>query len=620
MAYNYLRQTFNLHLPAARTLRCWYSTIETSPDFTNASFDALKQRAVIKKENGENLLVGLLLDGMFIRQHSQWDKAGKKFLGHNMVREQAEGRVSLPLASNALVLMVCGLEGDFKIPIGYFLNNGTNHNELADIIDKVMFKLSTIGCTLTSITFDGAAENIAVGKSLGATIEKTYIINQYDECNKVYLVLDPPHMLKLIRNCLANKEILFDKNDGQIKWEMVRNLVDLQIKENTNFGNKLTKTHVEFQDRKMNVRIAAQTVSKSTSNSIKFLDVHMKNPNFANSNSTSEYFMVFNNLFDIMNSKRNHCNDDYKRPFSENTINHFNEFFEYAKSYIIGLQLIENGKKVSILNSRSFTPFFGFLQNIESFKGIYNDYGLNELYTFSICQDHLESFFGCIRRMNGCNDNPSEQQFSAAYKKLLFQNEITSSEHSNCQNDITKILFVSSAKHVKADRDVSQAMETLKDFDFLNPGVSAQNFAAIKNHSMAYMASVVEMSVFIEKTITHDEFIEFQSANSGMYQPCQSTVDIISDIERYLEKYAGLEVSFEASMEHVLKNIDISSYYTLSEFADGHNHSHKVDLIRLIAETFLDKSSTDGCKILTRESKMSLVRNKKFKDTHRMGQ
>lgn len=263
---------------------------------------------------------------------------------------------------------------------------------------------------------------------------------------------------------------------------------------------------------------------------------------------------------------------------------------------------------------------------------------MNELYTFSICQDHLESFFGCIRRMNGCNDNPSEQQFSAAYMKLLFQNEITSSEHSNCQNDITKILFVSSAKHVKADRDVSQAMETLKDFDFLNPGVSAQNFAAIKNHSMAYMASVVEMSViqkiirrgkdkclkcvdvFIENTITHDEFIEFQSANSGMYQPCQSTVDIISDIERYLEKYAGLEVSFEASMEHVLKNIDISSYYTLSEFADGHNHSHKVDLIRLIAETFLDKSSTDGCKILTRESKMSLVRNKKLKDTHRMGQ
>lgn len=447
-------------------------------------------------------------------------------------------------------------------------------------------------------------------------------------------------MIKLIRNCLGNKETLYDRNGGEIKWDLIRNLVELQLKENVNFGNKLTKTHLEFQDKKMNVRLATETISKSTSNSIKFLDHIMKNPNFTNSSPTSEYLQIFDSLFNIMNSKRGHCNDEFKRPFSGHTINHFNEFFEKAKSYIEGLQVIEKGKRVPILKSRSFTPFFGFLQNMKSFVGIYNDYGLGELYAFRICQDLLELFFGCIRRMNGCNDNPSEQQFCAAYKKLLFQNEITTSEGSNCQNDLTKILSVSSAKQVEANRDIIQEIEVLKNFDFLNPGILAQNMTALRSHATAYMASVVEatvvrkiarrgktrrcmkcINVFLENEITQNEFIEFQSENSGMYQPCESTVQIINDIETYLEKYRGLEVSFEASLQHICQNIDISSFFKNSEFDDNdHDASHKQDLVRLIAETFLDKSSIDGCKILTRESKMALVRHKKLKETHRLGQ
>lgn len=636
-AYSFLRETFNLNLPSQRTLRSWYSAIETSPNFTNASFDALKQKADLKKENGEKMLVGLMLDGMHIRQHCQWDKNSKKFLGLNMMREQ-ENETNLPLASNALVLMVSGLHEDFKLPIGYFLNNGSNQNEIADVVDQAMFRLNAAGCTLASITYDGAKENIAFGKLMGATLENPYIRNPYDETNKVYLVLDPPHMLKLIRNCLANKGILYDQNGGEIKWDLIQSLVTLQLNENVNFGNKLTKTHIEYQDKKMHVRLAAETISRSTANSLKFLDSVMKNPNIANSSPTSEYLEVFDSLFDVMNSKHGHCNDKYKRPFSENTKSDFNELFEKAKSYIKGLQIMENGEKKSILQSRSFTPFFGFLQNIESFKCIYNDYGLGEFYAFRICQDLLEKFFGCISRMNGCNDNPTEQQFCAAYKKLLFQNAITSSEYSNCQNALTKILFVPSGNKVKANKDIRPEIEMLKDYDFLNTDVVTQNITALKSHAMAYMASIVEtrvvqkivrrgqncclkcVEVFLENEITDDDFIEFQAEHSQMYQPCQSTFQVINDIEKHLQKYQGVQVSFEASMQHILKNIDISSYYPNSEFDDDHDASHKMDLIRLIAEAFLDGSSTDGSKILTTETKVSLVRHKRLKEIHRLGQ
>lgn len=43
-AYDYLRSIFNLNLPAARTLRYWMDSIDSSPGFTKCAFNALKQK------------------------------------------------------------------------------------------------------------------------------------------------------------------------------------------------------------------------------------------------------------------------------------------------------------------------------------------------------------------------------------------------------------------------------------------------------------------------------------------------------------------------------------------------------------------------------------------------
>lgn len=410
-AYEYVRDTFSKHLPAARTLRSWYSSVDGSPGFTEAAFDALRERANIEKEKGKQLSVCLMLDAMFIRQQSQWDSATKKYLGHNMTREECNAHgdtESLRLAKDALVFMVCGLENDFKIPIGYFLNNGVTAKELTDLETDAMYRLSQVGVKIVFLTYDGAKENIAAAKMLGATLEKPYILNPFDNDNKVYCILDPPHVIKLARNCLGNNGVLYDGNGREIKWEFISNLVDLQISQHINLGNKLTKSHVDYKDNKMNVRLATQTLSNSAASSIEFLDIHMKNPDFANSKATAEYMRICNDLFDVMNSKQYHCDDKYKRPFSMKTIECFNTLFERAKTYIEGLSIIENRKKISILKSRCYTPLFGFLQNMESFKGIFNDHfigcNLHEFYCFAASQDHLETFFGCIRRMNGCND------------------------------------------------------------------------------------------------------------------------------------------------------------------------------------------------------------------------
>lgn len=66
----------------------------------------------------------------------------------------------------------------------------------------------------------------------------------------------------------------------------------------------------------MNVRLAAQTISISTATSLEYLCAE-KVEMFLKSEGTSRYCRFFNNLFDVMNSKPNHLDENFKQPMSE---------------------------------------------------------------------------------------------------------------------------------------------------------------------------------------------------------------------------------------------------------------------------------------------------------------
>ena len=70
------------------------------------------------------------------------------------------------------------------------------------------------------------------------------------------------------------------------------------------------------------------------------------------------------------------------------------------------------------------------------------------LCTFKLSQDHIELFFGKIRSLGGCNNNPSARQFCAAYKRLLFHNDIQDVLRGNCLPlEKVPMLTVSSTSH-----------------------------------------------------------------------------------------------------------------------------------------------------------------------------
>lgn len=171
-------------------------------------------------------------------------------------------------------------------------------------------------------------------------------------------------MVKLIRNCLERLKVIYDNDGDEIKWELIQSLIKLQISYNINLGNNLTRKHAEFHNNKKNVKTAVQTISNSTSLSIEFMDKILGIPEFSNSDATVHFLRTFNNRFDILNAKLKHTDQKYKRTFSKNTFNQFSAYFKTAGDYIRGLKMIEDKVAVPLLKSKSYVPFFGFLNNM----------------------------------------------------------------------------------------------------------------------------------------------------------------------------------------------------------------------------------------------------------------
>lgn len=77
------------------------------------------------------------------------------------------------------------------------------------------------------------------------------------------------HMLKLVRNCLGDKNILRDKFNRTIEWKFIERLY--RAKKNDLVSHKLTKKHIEYGGNVMNVTLASQTISNSVAETIEKL-------------------------------------------------------------------------------------------------------------------------------------------------------------------------------------------------------------------------------------------------------------------------------------------------------------------------------------------------------------
>lgn len=383
----------------------------------------------------------------------------------------------------------------------------------------------------------------------------------------------------------------------------------------------------------MNVRLAVETLSNSVANSMQFL-MDRNYEEFSNAAATIKFVRVMNDIFDVMNSKRLLDTNSLKSALNPLNQKAIFDFFENARKYLQSLKLPD---KNEVISSNKRTAFRGFIINMINIKSMYEECvetGLmNCLPTFKFSQDHVESFFGRIRSKGGYNDNPTVEQFCSAFRRIVINNEITSSELSNCKDSLN-ILYVSSRRPKLAPVQ-SSAHEQLPEYDeFLaniqhvagKEEIDSCNYLLdnLEDTSIAHTAGWIENKIETSGCFLCTEcvnvFHDNDQVNDGIktaksQSPCRTTYKICGIAHRHVKVFeTNKKFNYNKLLSNVMMEIDFKTAYSKTNF-EGHE-SHKYYFIKTIVEEYIRAQANYIAKRVTLVEQKKMLRSKLKKLVH----
>ena len=499
-AYNFVRETFDLALPHPKTLSKWYRAVDGNAGFSEQALRALQAHS---DALGHRLRCALVMDEMAIRRQVEWD--GKSYVGFIDMGTNVDDDC-LPVAKEALVFLAVSITDRWKIPVGYFLIDGLNGSERANLVSNCISKLYEVQTDIVSLTFDGSGANLSMASVLGCTLQSltpvTSFVHPSDDSLFVQVLLDPCHMLKLMRNLLAEKRTLSDDNGEQISWEYLVKLQQLQAQEGLKAGNKLTERHINWTKQKMKVNLAAQTLSSSVADALEFCRDSLGFEDFAFCGATVRFIRIIDRAFDILNS-RNPFAKGYKAPLRIQNEQFWRPFVNEVKSYLWELKL-SNGDRVCTSNRK--TGIIGFVVSLTSFCSLFDllvagsggvPGPLQYLLGYKFSQDHIELFFCAVRGRGGWNNNPTARQFKAAYKRLLVHQKVKEVATGNVTpQEPFELLGISS--HIESEQ------RKLEDEIMIGSSVSGESVLAEKtDHDYSDIPDLAHLSMYVENVVLY---------------------------------------------------------------------------------------------------------------------
>ncbi|KYQ55617.1 THAP domain-containing protein 9 [Trachymyrmex zeteki] len=515
-AYAYARKVFSLVLPHPSTIRKWFMSIDGTPGICKPALQELEGKLLLAQKKGKALLCSMTVDDMAIRKHVRWN--GKRYVGFVSDTNDSNGKSkNTVMTTQAMVVMIVCLNENWKIPMSYYLINSLNGKERAQHISQCLTNLHEIGINVTSLTFDGAQSNIRMAKELGAEFnftEKASIHFPHPVTKEpIFVIIDACHAIKLIRNTLAQRKVLYNSKGDVIEWKYFQLLVRLQYQYGLHLGTKIRKRHLNWAQEKMKVKLATQTFSASTAHALNVLRCDIKHPDFIGSEATEKFCFIMNNSFDLLNSRQKVVKVPSKQCINKNNIVEIRSNIQLYEAYI---SILRDGDK-PIFESKRKMGFFGIVNALENVVAIFDKWSTSEtapleyLLTYKLSQDHLELFFSAVRARNGNNNNPSPEQFESSFKWLLVYAQIGASTNANCiLQDSTCLLQTpkvvldkptSRTENVKIV-NIHKSSETLTasssitlDHNYCIPSVFSNVNITYINHVVAYIAGFIAKSL-----------------------------------------------------------------------------------------------------------------------------
>lgn len=216
-AYEALRKSGIIFLPTTRTLQDYQHISRCSQIGFSATADH-QLLELIKQKQPAHLAryVFILIDEMYLKEGLIYEKStgaliGFSDLGGVLQQLQEEEQVISgntskirQLAKTMMVIMVRGIFTNVNFPYAQFSMSSPKGSNIFPLIWKAIDRLECNDLKVIGITCDGGSINRRFLKMHGDSLShKT--INIYSTDNRsIFFFIDPPHLLKTIRNAFAN--------------------------------------------------------------------------------------------------------------------------------------------------------------------------------------------------------------------------------------------------------------------------------------------------------------------------------------------------------------------------------------------------------------------------------
>lgn len=230
-------------------------------------------------------------------------------------------------------------------------------------------------------------------------------------------------MLKLARNALASLQIL-ESSKGLIKWQQIVNLHTLQTNITLKYKKKLNAQCIAWEQNKMEVKYAAQTLSSSVANALEFLQMAFR-PEFKDCEATIQFLRTIDRLFDFLNS-RSPFGTGFKEPLKPSNLKYPTQIMHESIQYLLQVrdksrQLLHNGTR------RAFV--YGFAITTKSIISIAESLFVENpsftyLLIYKFSQDHIGLLFVKIRSRYGWNNKSNVIEFRNAIRQILIKNSL----------------------------------------------------------------------------------------------------------------------------------------------------------------------------------------------------
>ena len=424
-AYRILSKLFIL--PTKSSLRRYISRMPAATGISQGALNIIKKK--VDSMNELEKLCTLCMDELSLKTNLFYDITKDMIVG---LEDFGSGTRTNKVANHAFVILLRSISGKWKQPLGYALvNGGCPREEMEELMKDAIDKVEGIGLNVVVVMSDMGSNFQSLANHLGVTPERPWFTHND---KKYFLMFDPPHLLKSVRNNLM--KYIFKFGNYIAQWKDIIEFYNKDKELAIRAAPKLTEKHIRPNNfNKMKVKYASQILSHTVAAS---LCTYVSIGGLASSAmGTAQLLFKFNSLFDCVNVSTINSPKELKRAMT--TTSSHQSYLEEASTFIKDLKVFEGNVEVT----GRIQCLKGWLITIKAilliWDQLHQNYGFKFLLTRRLNTDPIENFFGSIRQQGGNSDNPTPIQFTRAFRKLFFSSFLNSST-GNCADDLDNLL------------------------------------------------------------------------------------------------------------------------------------------------------------------------------------